>query len=186
MSSHDHSQKMPADNRRLTFVLVGILLLLGVGLTALARQLLPNLQGNSVPVEATNVDRRMLLIADKLQCPVCEGQSVAFSGSQLAAEMRRMISNKLLAGESEAQIMAYFVERYGAKILREPPRGGLNAWLWITPVVAFVLAAGWLFLKLRRGSKNRPEEAAPVGDTSDLDAEVRELLAHYDEELFTP
>jgi cytochrome c-type biogenesis protein CcmH len=109
---------------------------------------------------------------------------VAFSNSPLATEMRRVITEKLEAGESEAQIMDYFVERYGVQILRQPPRTGLNAWLWITPVVAFVVASAWLVWALWRISRRRSVPA----DTSDapaLDDDLRDLLAHYDEELFS-
>lgn len=184
MSSHEQSRLNLVQIRGTPILLVGTLLLLVTGVTLLASGLAVNRQVGRVPQEAQTIDQRMIQIGDQLQCPICEGQSVAFSNSPLAAEMRRTIAEKLEAGESEAQIVDYFVERYGVKILREPPRQGLNAWLWITPVVAFAATALWLAWMLWRMAGTRPAAEETVEDAPDLDAEVAELLAQYDEELF--
>lgn len=184
MSNHERSPFRLTEARGITFLLVGVLMLLVIGLTLLVSGLAVNVQVGRTSQEAQTVDQRMIQIGDKLQCPICEGQSVAFSNSQLAAEMRRTIAEKLEAGESEAQIMDYFVARYGVKVLREPPRQGLNMWLWLTPIVAFALAALWLARMLRRMARMRPAAEEMVDDAPDLDAEVEDLLAQYDEELF--
>lgn len=133
------------------------------------------------------LDQRMILIADKLQCPICEGQSVAYSNSQLAGEMRRIIEDKLRAGETEAEIITYFVDRYGVKILREPPRRGLLAWLWITPVAGFAIALIGLVWALRNMAARRAREDQPPTpeEASDgiLDPELQNLIAQYDKDL---
>ncbi len=184
MSSHEQSPLRLTEGRSVTFLRIGVLLLLAAGLTLLASRLAVNLQDSRTLQETQTLDQRLIQIGDKLQCPICEGQSVAFSNSQLAAEMRRTITEKLEAGESEAQIMDYFVERYGIKILREPPRQGINAWLWITPVVVFGLATIWLAWTLQRMARTRPTAEETVGDAPDPDDEMQDLLAQYDEELF--
>ena len=69
---------------------------------------------------ATEVRR----ISSKLQCPICEGTSIADSRSAIAQDMRKVIADKLATGESEEAILQYFVDRYGPGILRDPPVTG--------------------------------------------------------------
>ena len=184
-------------SRRATLVLLAVLLLVVAGAALLGRGLATNLNVNRAPVESLSLDQRVIHLADQLQCLVCEGESVAFSNSRLAVEMRAITSEKLAAGESEAQIKSYFVDRYGIRILREPPRTGLNAWLWLLPIIGFALASVWLIGLLwrmagRRSAADEPaaEAIATAGtvETDDealaLDDSVREMLAQYDEELF--
>lgn len=167
--------------------LIVLLALVGVSLARTNPQAVtPTAAGSSA------FDQRMIRIADQLQCPVCEGQSVAFSNSQLATEMRRIIEDKLRAGESEEAIIQYFVDRYGVKILREPPRSGFLAWLWLTPVAGFALALIGVLVKLRRMSgqptadSSPPKETAPTTETQDgeiLDPTLRHLVAQYDKDF---
>lgn len=184
----------PKQGRVHNWIMALFLVMLVAGLAGLAWLLAPNLR-QAIPLAAggagLSLDQRMIRIADRLQCPICEGQSVAFSNSQLAAEMRRLILDKLQDGEDEAQIMQYFVDRYGVKILREPPKQGLNIWLWITPMLGLVAGLAGLLWKLRL-----PAAAEPAGEDDELgkgqldhdlalDPEVQELLAQYDKDLLT-
>ncbi|MBX6340838.1 MAG: cytochrome c-type biogenesis protein CcmH, partial [Thermomicrobiaceae bacterium] len=113
-----------------------------------------------------------LEIANSLNCPVCEGQSVRDSGSQLAQEMRQVIQQKVEAGESRQQILDYFVQRYGVGILREPPKRGFTSTLWIGPIVGLLAGAlilGTFVLQRRRVRSRAPAEVAPdPGDAPDL------------------
>ncbi len=173
-----------------------ILWLAAAGIVLLIAALALRIQGNmeqtanlSADDPSLPLDQRMILIADQLQCPICEGQSVAYSNSQLAAEMRRIILDKLEAGEREEAIVQYFIDRYGVEILREPPRQGFLRWLWWTPPIALGLAALWLVTTLWRMARQgpRPEPAAQAalqGEEDILDPEVRDLLSQYDKDLF--
>jgi cytochrome c-type biogenesis protein CcmH len=93
-----------------------------------------------------------LSIANSLNCPVCTGESVRDSSSQLAHDMRELIQQKLDQGMTRQQIMDYFVGAYGVTILRQPPKHGFSLALWWIPVVAVVAGAGILlgFLTQRR------------------------------------
>ncbi|MBI4492129.1 MAG: cytochrome c-type biogenesis protein CcmH [Chloroflexi bacterium] len=93
---------------------------------------------------ADPLDERVRQIAKQLQCPVCESVSVADSSSELAGQMRGLIRARLEAGESEQQIVQYFVERYGDQVLVEPPRRGWGLIVWWAPIA--VLAAGAVVL----------------------------------------
>ena len=82
------------------------------------------------------IEKRMWVIAEDLDCPVCEGQSVRESNAALAVQMRNTIVTKLQAGHSKDQIMQFFADRYGPGVLRNPPREGLALAVWIGPLIA--------------------------------------------------
>lgn len=169
-------------------VLVALMILVA-GVTGLALALVPNLRADLAPVtdgDERSFDQQMIRISDRLQCPICQGQSVAFSNSPLAGEMRRLVLEKLQAGESEAQIMQYFVDRYGVNILRDPPWQGLNFWLWVTPAVGIVVGVSGLIWALRRMAKAQQLEAATQTSNASaplLDPDVQALVAQYDKEF---
>ncbi len=93
---------------------------------------------------SNDLDTKTYQIASKLMCPVCRGQTVADSNSELANDMRRIIKNKLKKGETEEQIIAYFRARYGDSVLASPPKKGVNLLLWGLPLG--LLLVGTIFL----------------------------------------
>src|SRR5689334_16899498 len=101
------------------------------------------------PALADTVDEQAREIAKQLQCPICNGSTVADSPSDLAAQMRVVIRQKVEAGESRDQIIQYFVDRYGDSILMEPPRRGFGLAVWIAPIVILVAGAVILATVLR-------------------------------------
>lgn len=96
--------------------------------------------------EATEVRR----IADQLQCPVCQGQSVAESNSQVAVGMKDTIANLLAEGRDQTEILRFFEDRYGPGVLRNPPRTGFYSLVWWAPGVAIALGAAVVYGVLRR------------------------------------
>ena len=95
------------------------------------------------PAAAKDLDTRAAAIAARLRCPVCQNESVADSPAELAGQMRMLIREKLAAGETDEQIVDYFVSKYGQWILLEPPRRGLLWVVWLAPTAA-LLAGGYL------------------------------------------
>ena len=93
-------------------------------------------------------------ISNELMCPVCQGQTVAESNSQLAISMKEVIKIKTAEGKSKEEILEYFVDQYGDTILAKPPLKGLGLILWITP--PFILFISILFwtLRIRRNRKD--------------------------------
>lgn len=86
------------------------------------------------------LDERTLEVAQQIQCPVCNGESVADSPSLKAAEMRAVIRQQLADGRSEQQVLDYFSQVYGNDILESPPRQGFTSLIWLMPVI--MLLAG--------------------------------------------
>lgn len=110
---------------------------------------------------------RMSRIADQLDCPVCQGQSVKESNAQLARQMRQIIDEKIAAGASDEDIWNFFAERYGNGILRDPPKEGLALGLWIGPIVAAAIGiVAVSFALMRHRSWTTPETPAHLTDVA--------------------
>jgi cytochrome c-type biogenesis protein CcmH len=103
------------------------------------------------PVQEDPLDRAVLEIARDLRCAVCQNQPVSESNADLAKDMRQIIREQLVAGKSRAQIVDYFVARYGDYVLMKPPteRAGLPLWLAPPLVLAVLALLAWIFLRQR-------------------------------------
>lgn len=87
-----------------------------------------------------SLDQRVYDVASQLQCPVCNGESVADASSQVAQEMRAVVRQKLAAGESEQQVLDYFRHHYTDAILETPPKHGFTTLIWVAPWAMFAAA----------------------------------------------
>lgn len=85
------------------------------------------------------IDDQTTQIANLLMCPVCQGQSVGESNSNLANDMRDIIRKQVEQGKSKDEILAYFVNSYGESILASPPPKGINWLLWLLPGVGIIV-----------------------------------------------
>ncbi len=92
-------------------------------------------------------------IARRLMCPVCAGQSVAESNSDLARDMRKLIRKKIEGGQSDDEIISWFQSKYGDTILAEPPIRGFNLVVWLLPIVAVVTGTVFATVYIRRNTK---------------------------------
>ncbi|MEO7003371.1 MAG: cytochrome c-type biogenesis protein [Ktedonobacterales bacterium] len=114
-----------------------------------------------------SLDQKTRDVASQLQCPICHGESVQDSPSQLAQQMRGVIRQKLAQGESEQQVITYFEQRYGDTILESPPQQGFTLLIWLPPVVIFVAGAYLVFTLGREWQQVQPAVAgAGAGRTS--------------------
>lgn len=89
-------------------------------------------------------------LAGELRCVDCEGLSVADSQTGSARAARAEIRSRLAAGESDAEIRAYFVGLYGESVLLKPQGTGIGLIVWALPVAAVILAGSGLVIALRR------------------------------------
>jgi len=90
---------------------------------------------NPLPFETPEQEQRYQLLTQELRCVVCQNQSVADSNAELAQDMRELVRQKILAGETDAQIALYLVERYGDFVLYNPPLKPKTYVLWIGPLI---------------------------------------------------
>jgi len=121
---------------------------------------------------------RTMELARQLQCPVCDGQAVADSQVTLARQMRDVIEQKVQAGESDEQIMAYFTERYGQNVLLDPPKSGFNLTLWWIPPAVLLVGALVVVLYMREGKGNISSTEYATG-VEVTDPELEELAREY-------
>ncbi|MCS7235862.1 MAG: cytochrome c-type biogenesis protein CcmH [Armatimonadota bacterium] len=99
-----------------------------------------------------DLDQRVRAVASQLMCPVCEGRTVADSTSELAAQMRAVIRQRLAQGESEEAVLRYFVDRYGPSVLASPQPAGPGLVLWLAPALLAAGGAGYVVYRFGRRS----------------------------------
>lgn len=99
------------------------------------------------------LEARARALSAELRCLVCQNQSIDDSDAPLARDLRLLVRERLKANDTDEQVMAYVVERYGDFVLLKPPVNSSTLLLWVTPVLA-LLAALLLAYKgvFRRGA----------------------------------
>lgn len=123
------------------------------------------------------LDQRVYNVASQLQCPICQGESAADSPSTLAQQMRAVIRERLQQGQSEQQVIQYFVSTYGDGIRESPPMSGFTLIMWLGPLV-MLLVGIWLVTTIARQWRAAPALAA-AGDDADLSDLSPEDEARY-------
>ena len=89
-------------------------------------------------------------LSAQLRCLVCQNQSIDDSDATLAHDLRKLVRERLSAGDSDAQVMAFLVARYGDFILLQPPFRLGTLLLWGTPLLALLLGGAGIALAARR------------------------------------
>lgn len=122
-------------------------------------------------------------VAKKLYCPVCPNTPLDVCETKACQDWRAEIRAQLSSGWSEEQVMDYFVQRYGERVLAEPEREGFSSLLWVLPYVAVAMGLIVVYLALR--SWRRPEpEAMAAGVSGALAGDVTpEARARIEQEL---
>ena len=115
---------------------------------------------------APTASQRAAAIDASLRCPSCEDISVADSSAPTAVAIRQLVATRVAAGQSDAQIDAFLVSRYGPGILLRPPVSGITAAVWIVPLVAMAVAGACLAVVFWR--RRRPESVAVAPDDRQL------------------
>jgi cytochrome c-type biogenesis protein CcmH len=105
---------------------------------------------------------------------VCQNQSIDDSNAPLARDLRLLVRERLLAGDSDAEVKRFLVDRYGTFVLLKPPFDRNTLLLWLTPLV--VLAGAVFFLMSRWRRDTTAPVSAPRGLTPEEEERLRELL----------
>ena len=84
-------------------------------------------------------------ITKNLRCLICQGQSVYDSDSEFAISLKLVVKNKIKDGLSEDQIYNYLTEKYGEWILYDPKFNKNTYFLWLLPILMFLLGGAILF-----------------------------------------
>ena len=99
-------------------------------------------------------DDEVNAIASQLFCPVCQNTPLDVCPTQACHQWRELIRQMLTEGKTATEIEQYFVTYYGASVLSEPPRSGINWLIYIVPPGAFLIGAFLLFMAFRTWNKS--------------------------------
>ena len=97
------------------------------------------------------LEARARAITREVRCLVCQGESIDESNAQLAADLRVLVRNRIMAGDSDAQVKDYLVARYGEYVLMRPPFGKHTVILWGLPFIGLA-GAGYAVVRQRRAA----------------------------------
>ena len=151
-------------------------------LAVLALMLLPALalavQPDEVLPDAA-MEARAREISQKLRCPVCQGENIDESNAPISRDLRLYLRERLVAGDSNAQVIDAVTDRFGEFVLFEPPARGANLLLWLAgPVMALLaLLIGWRFLR----GRERAEVVATAPLSEDERARLERIMGNAKE-----
>jgi len=107
-------------------------------------------------------------IGRELRCLVCQNQSIEDSDAQLARDLRRLVRERVAAGEDQAAVIRFVHQRYGDFVLLRPPVTAATMLLWATPVLALGGGIAVIMFRRRRAMAEAaalsPEEAKRLAE----------------------
>ena len=106
-----------------------------------------------LPDPRQEAQARALMV--ELRCLVCQGQSIADSDADMAADMRALVRERIHRGERAADIRRWLIARYGDYVTYDPPWSGATALLWLAPLLLLGAGAGIARASFRRRSPPR-------------------------------
>jgi len=151
--------------------IIGVCLVLFLGFSGAALAVQPDEVLADKALEA-----RARALSTELRCLVCQNQSIDDSNAPLARDLRLIVREKLVAGESEDAILAFLVARYGEFVLLKPRFTMATALLWLGPFL--VLLAGGIGIVLLARRRRVAENSAPL--SADEQARLEALTRQGD------
>jgi len=120
------------------------------------------------------LEARAREISRQLRCPVCQGESIDDSNAQISRDLRLAVRERLVAGDSDAEVIDYVVARYGEFVLFNPRATGSGLILWLAGP-AMLLAGAAIAIAAQRRRTRTPEAAALTAEEqARLEALTRE------------
>jgi cytochrome c-type biogenesis protein CcmH len=117
------------------------------------------------------LEARARKISQELRCLVCQNQSIDDSNAELARDLRLLVRERITAGDTDAQVLAFVEARYGEFVLLRPPFKPHTLVLWLTPLLLLIGTA----LVLRRNARMRAA-ATTSQDAAALSPEEQKRL----------
>lgn len=125
------------------------------------------------------LEARAREVGKQLRCVVCQNQSIDDSNAELAGDMRILVRDRIQAGDSNQEVMAYMVDRYGDYVLLDPPFKASTYVLWFGPPVIGILGLFWVvsFYRRRTGPGGEGADQETLQSAALSDDERRRLDA---------
>ncbi|WP_339757831.1 cytochrome c-type biogenesis protein [uncultured Hoeflea sp.] len=143
-----------------------------------------------VPAAAVNPDEvlddpaleaRARTLSLEFRCLVCQNQSIDDSNAELARDLRLLVRERLVQGDSDEDVIEYVVSRYGEFVLLKPRFSMQTVLLWGAPVAIFLIGAA-VMLVSSRGRDRTVAKASAAGLSEAEQAELAKLLKDRDRE----
>lgn len=107
------------------------------------------------------LETRARAISKELRCLVCQNQSIDDSDAPLARDLRILVRQRLVAGDSNEEVIDFVVARYGDFVLLKPPFDARTILLWLTPVLVLAAGGAVVYLAWRRRTLAAPLPLSP-------------------------
>ncbi len=107
------------------------------------------------------LEARARALSQEIRCLVCQNEPIDSSNADLARDLRLLVRERIVAGDSDAEVKAFLVARYGDYVLLDPPMKSTTYALWFGPVLILLLGALGVFLYFAR-ARQAPAAAAPL------------------------
>jgi cytochrome c-type biogenesis protein CcmH len=104
------------------------------------------------------LEARARALSAELRCAVCQNQSIDDSNAPLARDLRLLVRERLVKGDSDEEVIDFIVARYGEYVLLRPTFAPHNYILWAAPALMLMLAI-WLSWRLFARGRRKPEPA---------------------------
>ncbi len=103
------------------------------------------------------LEARARAIGRELRCLVCQNESIDESNADLAHDLRVLLRQRLQAGDTDQQAIAFIVKRYGDFVLLKPPVEPATYVLWFAPLALVIVGAAGALVFVRRRNRDRAE-----------------------------
>ena len=130
-----------------------VALLLALAAPALADSNMPPAYWANRQLPDPKAEARAEALMQELRCLVCQGQSIADSDAELAADMRDLVRRRIAAGEKPSDIRAWLIERYGTWISYRPTAEPAAWPLWLAPLALFAIGAMLIRRRISRSKR---------------------------------
>ena len=118
--------------------------------------------------ENSSQESRYLDLIDNIRCPVCQGQSIGGSNSDLAKDLREQVRKMILNDKSDNDIYLFMIERYGDFVIFKPPINWKTYLLWFTPLIFLVLCFIYLIRIISKKRDFSPKSSSEIERARDL------------------
>lgn len=120
------------------------------------------------------LEQRARAISAELRCMVCQNQSIDDSDADLAKDLRVLVRDRLVAGDTNEEVFDYVVSRYGEFVLLRPRFSANTALLWGAPILVLILGSAAIVAFLRSGRRDAPNDLAlNASEKAELDRLLR-------------
>ena len=109
------------------------------------------------------LEARARAISATLRCPVCQGETIDDSNAPISRDLRLAVRERLVAGDSDEQVIDYIVDRYGEFVLFEPRATGSGLILWLAGPAMLLAGLGVAYATTRKRAAT-PEAASLTDD----------------------